>query len=147
MKKITIYIDGGSRGNPGPAGIGAVFYNEKKQIIKKYCEYLGETTNNEAEYQAFILALKKFKKLFGKKTAKVSKIEVKSDSQLLVKQLKGEYKVLNENIQPLFLQAWNLQLDFKKIKIKYISRDKNKEADALANQALDEHAKKPKKLI
>ena len=147
MKKITIYIDGGSRGNPGPAGVGAVFYNEKKQIIKKCSEYIGKATNNQAEYKALIFALKKFKALFGKKTAKISEIQIMTDSQLLVKQLKAEYKILDEKIQPLFLQAWNLQMDFKKVKIKYISRTKNKEADALVNQALDQQTKKPKKLI
>lgn len=142
MKKIIIYIDGGSRGNPGPAGAGVVFYNEKEQVIKRYSQFLGRATNNEAEYQALIVALKKFKALFGKKMAKSSEIEVRSDSEFLVRQLKGEYKVLDKKIQPLFLQAWNLKMDFKKIKIKHISRSKNKEADNLVNEALDKQTKK-----
>jgi len=137
MKKIIIYTDGGSRGNPGPAAIGTVFCNERNQIIKKYSEYLGETTNNEAEYQAVIFALEKFKALFGKKLAKSTEIELKSDSELLIKQLNGEYKILDEKIQPLFLKIWNLRLDFKKLKFKLISREKNKEADRLANEALN----------
>ena len=141
MKKIIIYTDGASRGNPGPAGIGVVFYNEKKQVIKTYSKYLGRATNNEAEYQAVISALKKFKALFGKKIAKTSDIEVCSDSQLLVSQLKGEYKVLDAKIQKLFLELWNLRLDFKKIRFKLVSREKNKEADSLANQALDEQVR------
>ena len=107
MKNITIYIDGGSRGNPGPAGIGAVFYNEKGETIKTYSEFLGEATNNEAEYQALIFALKKFKSFFGKKIAKQSEIKIMSDSEFLVKQLNGEYKISNERIQQLFLEAWN----------------------------------------
>ncbi len=138
MRKVIIYTDGGSRGNPGPAAIGAVFYNEKGQIIKEYSEHLGDNlTNNEAEYQAVIFALKKFKALFGKKLAKNSEIEIKSDSELLIKQLKGEYKILEPKIQSLFLASWNLKLDFKKVKLTLISREKNKEADKLVNEALD----------
>jgi ribonuclease HI len=137
MRKIIIYTDGGSRGNPGPAAIGVVFCNERNQIIKKYSEYLGEMTNNEAEYQAVIFALEKFKALFGKKLAKSTEIELKSDSELLIRQLNGEYKILDEKIQPLFLKIWNLRLDFKKLKFKLISREKNKEADRLVNEVLD----------
>lgn len=141
MKKIIIYTDGGSRGNPGPAAIGVVFCNEKNQMIKKCSEYLGEATNNEAEYQAVIFALKKFKALFSKKLAKSTEIELKSDSELLIKQLNGEYKILDEKIQPLFLEVWNLKLDFKKVKFKLISRKKNREADSLVNEVLDSQPK------
>ena len=142
MNKITIYSDGGSRGNPGPAAAGIVFYNEKGQTFKKYSEYLGDNlTNNEAEYLAAILALKKFKQLFGKKIARVSEVQLKSDSELLVKQLGGKYKITEPKIQKLFLELWNLRLDFKKINFTLVSRTKNKEADALANQALDEKVK------
>ena len=142
MRKIIIYTDGGSRGNPGPAAIGVIFCNEKNQIIKKYSEFLGENlTNNEAEYQAVISALKKFKALFGKKLAKNTEIELRSDSELLIKQLNGEYKILEPKIQLLFLEVWNLRLDFKKIKFKLISREKNKEADRLVNEVLDSQAK------
>ncbi len=138
MKKIIIYTDGGSRGNPGPAAIGVLFCNEKGQEIKQYSDYLGDNfTNNEAEYQAVIFGLKKFKALFGKKLAKNSEIEIRSDSELLVKQLKAQYKVLDSKIQQLFLEIWNLQFDFQKIKFKLIPREKNKEADRLANEALD----------
>ena len=141
MKKIIIYTDGGSRGNPGPAAVGFVFCNEKKQEIKKYSQYLGEATNNEAEYRAVIFALKKFKALFGKKLAKSTDIEVKADSELLIKQLQGEYKILDEKIQPLFIKIWNLRIDFKNLKFKLISREKNKEADRLVNEALDNQPK------
>jgi len=147
MKKIIIYADGGSRGNPGPGAIGVVFCNEKGQIIKKYSKFLGESfTNNEAEYQAVIFALKKFKQLFGKKLAKNSEVELKTDSEFLVKQLKGEYKILNPKIQPLFLTLWNLKLDFKRVKFKKIARSKNKEADELVNEALD-NQERTQKLI
>jgi len=137
MRKIIIYTDGGSRGNPGPSAIGIVFCNEKGEIIKKYSEVLGESTNNEAEYQAVIFALKKFKALFGNKLAKNSEIEVRADSELLIKQMQGLYKILEPKIQSLFLTAWNLKLDFKKVKFKIIPREKNKTADRLVNEALD----------
>ncbi len=138
MKKIIIYTDGGSRGNPGKAAIGVVFCNEKGQIIKKYSEYLGDNlTNNEAEYEAVIFALKKFKALFGKAIAKISDLGIRSDSELLVKQLNGEYKLENEKIQKFFIEIWNLKIDFKSVKIKHIPREKNKEADRLANEVLD----------
>jgi len=137
MRKIIIYTDGGSRGNPGPSAIGIVFCNEKGDIIKKYSEVLGELTNNEAEYQAVIFALKKFKALFGNKLAKNSEIEVRADSELLIKQMQGLYKILEPKIQSLFLTVWNLKLDFKKVKFKIIPREKNKTADRLVNEALD----------
>lgn len=138
MKKITIYTDGGSRGNPGKAAIGVVFCNEKEQVIKKYGEYLGDNlTNNEAEYSAVIFALKKFKSLFGKSIAETSEVEVRSDSELLVKQMNGEYKLSDEKIQKFFIEIWNLKIDFKGVKFKAIPREKNKEADRMVNEALD----------
>jgi len=145
MKKIIINTDGGSRGNPGPGAIGIIFSNEKGQSLKKYSEYLGDNfTNNEAEYRAVIFALQKFKALFGKKLAQNSEIELKSDSELLIKQLNGEYKILDPKIQSLFLKVWNLRLDFKKIRFTLISREKNKTADGLANKALDGANSTPK---
>lgn len=138
MKKIIIYTDGGSRGNPGKAAIGVVFCNEKEQVIKKLGEYLGDDlTNNEAEYQSVIFALKKFKALFGKAVAKVSQIEIKSDSELLVNQMNGKYKVEDEKIQKFFMEIWNLKIDFKEVKFKLIPREKNKEADKIVNETLD----------
>ena len=117
MKKFIIYTDGGSRGNPGQAAVGVVICNEKEQDLKKYGEYIGDNlTNNEAEYQAVIFALKKFKALFGKKLAENTEIDIRCDSELLVSQINSEYKVLDEKIQRLFLELWNLRLDFKKIK-------------------------------
>ena len=142
MKKIIIYTDGGSRGNPGPAAGGVVFCNEKGEAFKKFSEYLGDNfTNNEAEYQAVIFALKKFKALFGKKLAALTEIELRSDSELLIKQLEGEYKILEPKIVSLFITVWNLRIDFKKIKFKRISRAKNREADRLVNEALNSQAK------
>ena len=147
MRKIIIYTDGGSRGNPGPSAAGVVFCNEKKQCFKKYSEYLDDNlTNNEAEYGAVIFAFQKFKAVFGKKLSKNTEITLKSDSELLIKQLNGEYKVLDSKIQSLFLKAWNLKLDFKKVKFILVSREKNKEADDLVNQALNDQSKTQKLL-
>ncbi|MCK4520312.1 ribonuclease HI family protein [Candidatus Parcubacteria bacterium] len=138
MNKIIIYTDGGSRGNPGPSAIGVVISDEKGNTLKEYFQYLGDgITNNEAEYQAVIFALKKIKLLFGKEKAYNSEIEINSDSELLVNQLNGKYKILEPNLQPLFLKVWNLKIDFKKLTFKSIPREQNKEADRLVNQALD----------
>lgn len=141
MKKIIVYTDGGSRGNPGKAGIGVVFCNENEQIIKKFGEYIGDNlTNNDAEYQAIIFAFKKFKSVFGKAIAKNSDVEFRSDSELVVKQLNGEYRLTDPKIQQFFIEIWNLKFDFKSVKFKHIPREKNKEADSLVNEALDQNA-------
>src|SRR5438552_2547647 len=145
MKKIIIYTDGGSRGNPGKAAIGVVFCNEKGDVIKKFGEYLGDNlTNNDAEYHAVIFALKKFKVLFGKAIAENSEVEVMSDSELLVHQMSGKYKVENEKIQKFFMEIWNLKIEFKGVKFKAIPREKNREADMMVNQVLDRESSSQK---
>jgi len=141
MEKIIIYTDGGSRGNPGPAAIGVVICNEKGEEIKKYSEYIGEATNNEAEYRAVIFALKKVKQLFGKKKVRDLEIEINSDSELLVSQLRGLYKILEPRIGELFLKVWNLKIDFKNVIFNLIPRGRNKTADKLVNEALDNQTK------
>jgi len=135
--KIIIYTDGGSRGNPGPAGIGVVIADDKGAPIKKYSEYLGEKTNNEAEYQAIIFALKKVKALYGKSKIKSLKIEARSDSELIVNQLNHRYKIEEEHLQKLFMKIWNMLIDFGEVKFVYIPREKNKDADRLVNECLD----------
>lgn len=135
--EITIYTDGGARNNPGPAAIGVVI-QKQGQTLKKYNEFIGEATNNEAEYQAIVFALKKAKLLFGKKKTKEMEIEICSDSELAIKQLNHDYKIKETNLQPLFIKVWNLTIDFKQVSFKHILREKNKEADRLVNQALDE---------
>lgn len=144
MKKIIIYTDGGSRGNPGQSAVGAVFCNENNQKLKEFFECIGEGTNNVAEYQAVIFALKKFKAVFGKELAKAAEIEIRSDSELMVSQMNGKYKIMEENIQKLFIEVWNLKIDFGKIKFLLIPREKNKEADKLVNEALDAEGKSQK---
>jgi len=136
--KLIIYTDGGSRGNPGPSAIGVVIRNTTtKQDIKEYSEYIGKSTNNIAEYSALIFAIKKVKKLVGKKNTKNTEIEIRSDSELMVRQLNGQYKLKNDIIQKLFIDVWNLKTEFKNISFKYIPREKNKVADMLVNKELD----------
>ncbi len=135
---FVTYTDGGARGNPGPAALGVVIYDGKGNILKKYGEYLGNTTNNEAEYRAAISALKKLKALIGKEKAKKSDVHMRADSELLVKQMTGRYKVENENMQKFFLDLWNLTIDFKKVSFEAIPREQNKAADAMVNEAIDE---------
>ena len=132
--KITIYTDGGSKGNPGPSSIGVVIHYDGK--VKEYGEQIGETTNNVAEYTAVIFALKKLKHLIGKDKAGKSEVLIKSDSELLVSQLNGEYKVKNEKIKELFIDVWNLKQDFGDVQFVLVPREKNKAADRLVNEAM-----------
>lgn len=143
MQKILVHTDGGSRGNPGPAAIGVII--EGAEIGKKdYGEYLGERTNNQAEYEAVIFALKKLKQLIGSEKASQTVVEINVDSELLIKQLNGKYKVKEKNIQNLFFEIWNLKLDFNKVIFHHILREQNKKADALVNQILDREDNKLK---
>jgi len=135
--KLIVYTDGGSRGNPGPAAIGVVICDEQGAPLKRYSESIGEATNNEAEYQAVIFALKKIKALYGKNNLKKLQIEIRMDSELVEKQLNHQYKIQESNIQPLFLKIWNLMIDFGPVKFVSIPREQNKEADKLVNEALD----------
>ncbi len=141
-KKIIVYTDGGSRGNPGSAALGVVICDGNENILKRYGEYLGEKTNNEAEYQAVIFALKKLKLLIGKKNTKQTEVEVRSDSELLVSQLNGKYKIKEDHIAKLFIETWNLKVDFRGVRFTHVRREENKEADRLVNQALDQEASK-----
>lgn len=131
MKKFSVFTDGGARGNPGPAGIGAVIYDEKNNLAAEISEYIGETTNNQAEYKALLAAIIKVRSLGA------DEVDFYLDSELVVKQLKGEYRVKNKDLAPLFVKIYNESLGFKKITYNHISRDKNKEADKLANIAMD----------
>ena len=141
MHKFVIHTDGGSRDNPGPAAIGIII--ESTETGKKeYGEYIGIATNNEAEYKAIIFALKKLKHLIGNNKAKDSEVGFYLDSELLVKQLSHEYKVKDEGIQKLFLEVYNLEIDFGSIIFHHIRREKNKGADRLVNQVLDKESSK-----
>jgi len=136
-----IYTDGGSRGNPGPAAFGYVIQGD---LIEKneHGEYIGRTTNNIAEYSAVIAALKKLKMLIGTDKAKSAVVDVRTDSELLVKQVKGIYKVKEESLQNLFMELWNLRMDFGKTTFTHVFREQNKEADRMVNYALDQEGNK-----
>ena len=138
MDKLIMYTDGGSRGNPGPSAIGIVFVDARTgETLKKYGERIGKGTNNEAEYKAVIFALKKAKALYGKEKAKAMEVEVRADSELLVRQLEGKYKLSTKHIQELFIEVWNVKLDFGKVTFVHVPREENKRADAEVNRALD----------
>ncbi len=130
-RKIIVYTDGGARGNPGPAACGFTINGSG------YGEYLGETTNNVAEYQGVIQALKKVKALIGKEKARATEVAVFMDSELLVKQFNNEYKISVEHLKPLYVEVHNLTLDFKNVTFTHIRREQNKAADAMVNQTLD----------
>ena len=140
--KYLIHTDGGSRGNPGPAAVGVVIEKSGGGMKHAYGEFLGRATNNEAEYQAVIFALKKLKQLAGKEEAKKATIEFHVDSELLVRQLGGQYKIMDDKIQKLFLEIWNLKLDFGEVTFKHVPREENKEADRMVNYALDKELNK-----
>ncbi len=132
---FTVYIDGACRGNPGPGSVGVVMVNEKGETVEQIKEAIGVCTNNVAEYTALLRALDKARKM------KVDTLLVKSDSQLLVKQLEGTFKVKDEKIKVLYDQAQELLKDFKAVEFLHIPRVENKLADELANKALDEAGK------
>ncbi|HQO27654.1 MAG TPA: ribonuclease HI family protein [Candidatus Pacearchaeota archaeon] len=138
MDKLIVHIDGGARGNPGPAALGVVVADAQGKVLGEYAQALGVKTNNEAEYSAAIFALEKIKARWGKQKIKEISIEVYSDSQLLVEQINGRYKIVNSKLVPLFLKLWNLKTEFGEVVFNQVSREENEEADRLVNQALDQ---------
>jgi ribonuclease HI len=134
MKQLDIYIDGASKGNPGPSGIGVVICQDS-QTVKNISSFIGDTTNNVAEYTALIYALQEALIL------KAEAIKINTDSQLLYRQLNKIYKVKNSNISRLFNQALHLLSGFKQVSIANIPRQNNKGADRLATQAIKKHLK------
>jgi len=132
MSKVIVYTDGASRGNPGHAGIGIVFMDEKGNVVKEISEYIGETTNNIAEYTALVTALKEAVEM------NFEELEVISDSELMVKQINGEYQVKNQGLKPLYSEACRLLKEFKNYYVRHVGREQNKRADALANQGIDD---------
>ncbi len=131
MNKLIINTDGGSRGNPGPAGIGVVFSDEEGEVIASFKECIGEETNNTAEYRALILALTKAKDF------EFTEAECRLDSELVVKQLLGQYKVKDAKMKVLYAQVQELMF-FRPVKFVHVRREFNKLADTLVNEALDE---------
>jgi len=135
QKAWVVMVDGTARGNPGPAGCGAVIYDENGVVVKQLSRYLGHTTNNVAEYEGLLMGLEAALQL-GRK-----RIVVQSDSELLVRQLNGRYRVKDEKLKVLFQRAMTLLRQFDSYRILHVGRELNKVADRLANQAIDDAVK------
>jgi ribonuclease HI len=131
ISKVIICTDGAARGNPGPAAIGATLKDEQGNQIATISRRIGTTTNNQAEYRAVITALEKAVKLG------VKDVELRADSELVIKQINGRYKVKNVALRPLYQEVVKLIGLLDRFKASYIPRERNSEADALANKALD----------
>ena len=134
---ITAYIDGGSRGNPGPAGYGVQIVDDEGGVIAELHGSLSHTTNNVAEYNGLLAALS-WAVDHGHRS-----LHIRSDSELLVKQLRGEYRVKNPGLQSLYEDARQLAARIGRVPFEHVRREKNKEADRLANLAMDEAQQKP----
>ena len=130
MTKAELYTDGGSRGNPGPAGIGGVLKIKGQEQVE-FSDYIGKGTNNQAEYKAFLAGLKLAKE------KEVNELACYLDSELIVKQIRGEYRVRDASLKVLFREVQEVMSSFKKVTVGHVKRDKNKEADKLVNIALD----------
>jgi ribonuclease HI len=131
---LVLYTDGASRGNPGPAGAGALITDLEGTTVAEKAVYLGEATNNQAEYQALLVGLKVAVKLAP------ARLTVRMDSELIVKQLNGEYRVRNRDLLPLHGRARELMQRLADVRIVHVSREENVHADRLANQAIDDRS-------
>lgn len=137
MKKIVAYTDGGARGNPGPAAIGVYITDEDNQVLKEVKQFIGNSTNNFAEYNAVMLAFQTLKATYGSKT-KEMQFEIRLDSELVQKQLNNEYQIKEPGLVPMFIEIHNLRVaNFPNVILTHVPREKNKEADRLVNEALD----------
>lgn len=131
MEEITVFVDGTSKGNPGKASYGFLIYDEKGKLLSKNGGRIGITTNNVAEYIALIMGI------INCLQFKPKRLKIYTDSQLLVKQIKGEFKIKDEWLKRLYLITSNLLKNFEEFEIFYISREENKEADKLANSFIE----------
>jgi len=140
MKKVIAFTDGGARGNPGPAGLGVHITDADENVLKEVSQYLGEQTNNFAEYMGALVALETFRELFGDDTLNME-FEVKLDSELVQRQLNGDYKVKSPTLRPLYEKIVKLRAEyFPHITFTHVRREYNKDADRLANEAMDRGA-------
>ncbi|MFA5068558.1 MAG: ribonuclease HI family protein [Candidatus Omnitrophota bacterium] len=128
---LSLYVDGAARGNPGPAGVGIILEDENKRIVANIDKFIGNATNNVAEYTALITGMEEARKLGAKA------ITINTDSQLLAKQLSGEYRVKNPVLKELHEQARKALIHFDRVIVNNIPREQNKGADKLANKAID----------
>lgn len=133
--KLTVYTDGGARGNPGPAAAGIVIKNDQGETLDAFGVFLGVQTNNFAEYSALLEALVKARQLGA------TEVDCVLDSELVVKQMRGIYKVKEPTLQKLFIKVYNLAAGFKKVSYRHVMREHNKEADAEVNKTLDAQMK------
>ena len=133
MKRVVIYSDGASKGNPGDAGIGVVISDTQGNVLREIAEYIGEQTNNVAEYSALIRGLEEAADLGA------TQVEIRTDSELLARQLTGVYKVKAANLKPLFEEAIVLIRVFERVSISHVVRELNKRADELANEGIKKH--------
>jgi len=136
--EYVLYADGGARGNPGPAGAGAVVFDAIGKRVVEVADYLGVATNNVAEYEAVLRGLKALVAEFPEGHFNHSQLEIRMDSKLVIEQLKGAYKVKHPNLVPRYFEVKNLiARSFSKVSYTHVPRERNKDADALANQAMD----------
>jgi ribonuclease HI len=139
--QFTLYADGGSRGNPGPAGSGAVVFDQGGKRIVEVADYLGVATNNVAEYEAVLRGLKKLKDEYPDGYFEGVELLIRMDSKLVIEQLKGAYKVKHPNLIPRYLEVKNtIARYFPHVSFEHVRREYNKDADALANEAMDKGA-------
>ncbi|USN87362.1 MAG: ribonuclease HI family protein [Candidatus Nomurabacteria bacterium] len=136
METIVTFTDGGARGNPGPAGVG-VQITKDGEVVREVKKSIGNATNNFAEYYGVMLALQTLKQIYGKKT-KEMQFEMRMDSELVKKQLNAEYQIKEPGLVPMFIEIHNLRVsNFPNLSFVHIPRAQNKEADRLANEAMD----------
>ncbi|MFY9813410.1 MAG: ribonuclease HI family protein [Dehalococcoidales bacterium] len=128
--KLIINTDGLSKGNPGTAAIGATIKDERGKTLAAISKRIGITTNNVAEYKALIAALQQAKKMGG------TQVEIRADSELMIRQLNGRYKIKSAGLKPLYIEATQLLMKFETVSLKHIPRELNAEADQLANDAV-----------
>lgn len=139
--KIIVFTDGGARGNPGPAGAGAFIVGANEEPLRSVSQFLGHRTNNWAEYEAVVLAFEALKKLFGRARLRELDIELKLDSELVARQLRGEYQIKEPTLFAQYIRVHNLRVsDVPHLTITHIPRAQNKDADRLANEAMDRGA-------
>jgi len=130
--RLRLYSDGAARGNPGPAGAGAVLVEPSGQVVDKLGKFLGRQTNNYAEYQGMLLGLKRARELG------VREVEVFADSELMIRQLGGRYQVKSPTLRPLYLETLQVLNDFERVKLMHVPREMNRAADEMSNRAIDE---------
>ena len=135
MSNFCMYIDGAARGNPGPAGVGIVICSDKGKVVSAISKYIGQTTNNIAEYTALIFGMEEAR------NKKIKELIINTDSELLAKQLGGEYKVKSSALKDLYKKVNTMLESFEEVRINQIDREKNKQADKLANEAIDNASK------